>query len=89
MMQLSPGRLPAFVGVDSGDGGYLLLHVLSIKPADAPAADAVAGASQQWLQTLSSADEAAYVQGLRQRLGAKVVRSDAAPAGKGEEQSRN
>jgi len=89
IMQLAPGRLPAFVGVDSGDGGYLVLHVLSIKPADAPAADAVAGASQQWLQTLSSADEAAYVQGLRQRLGAKVVRSEAAPAGKGEEQSRN
>jgi peptidyl-prolyl cis-trans isomerase D len=89
IMQLAPGRLPAFVGVDSGDGGYLVLHVLSIKPADAPVADAVAGASQQWLQTLSSADEAAYVQGLRQRLGAKVVRGEAAPAGKGEEQSRN
>jgi peptidyl-prolyl cis-trans isomerase D len=89
IMQLAPGRLPAFVGVDSSDGGYLVLRVLSIKPADAPAADAVAGASQQWLQTFSSADEAAYVQGVRQRLGAKVVRGEAAPAGKGEEQSQN
>ncbi|HEX4584834.1 MAG TPA: SurA N-terminal domain-containing protein [Burkholderiaceae bacterium] len=81
IMQLAPNHLPAFVGAGSSDGGFLVFHVLSVKPADAPAADAVASASEQWLRQLSSADEASYVQGLRQRFGAKVVRSElAAPA---------
>jgi peptidyl-prolyl cis-trans isomerase D len=80
VMRLAPTRLPAFVGADSGDGGYLVLHVLSTKAAEAPAAEAAAGASDQWLQQVSSSDEASYVQGLRQRFGAKVVRGSIAPA---------
>jgi peptidyl-prolyl cis-trans isomerase D len=78
VMQLAPDHLPAFVGADAPGGGYLVVHVLSTHPADAPAADAIAGASQQWLRQLSAADEQSFVQGLRQRLGAKVVRSEPA-----------
>jgi len=74
VMQLAPGRLPAFVGTDSSDGGYLVLHVLSTKAAEAPAAGAAGEASEQWLQQVSSSDENSYVQGLRQRFGAKVMR---------------
>ena len=85
-MQLAAGRLPAFVGVQAGDGSYLVVHVLSIKAADAPAAAAAAAASEQWLQTLSSADQVTYVQGLRQRLGAKVVRGAPIAAAKEEQQ---
>jgi peptidyl-prolyl cis-trans isomerase D len=77
IMQLAPTRLPAFVGNESSDGGYLVVHVLSAKPADAPAADAAAGASEEWLKQISSSDEASYVQGLRQRFGAKIVRAEA------------
>jgi len=81
VMQLAPDHLPGYVGVEGPDGGYLVLHVLSVKAADPPAPDAVAAASQQWLRELSSADENSYVQGLRQRFGAKIMRSDlAAPA---------
>jgi peptidyl-prolyl cis-trans isomerase D len=80
VMQLAPTRLPAFVGAESGDGGYLVLHVVSIKAAEAPAAGAAAGASEQWLQQVSSSDESSYLQGLRQRFGAKVVRAPVAPS---------
>jgi peptidyl-prolyl cis-trans isomerase D len=86
IMQLAPGHLPAFVGVQAGDGSYLVVHVLSIKAADAPAADAAAGASEQWLRTLSSADQVTYVQGLRQRFGAKVVRGAPIAAAKEEQE---
>ena len=86
MMQLAPTRLPAFVGADSADGGYLVLHVLSVKAAEAPAAGAAAGASEQWLRQLSSSDEASYVQGLRQRLGAKVMRGVAVAPAKEEQE---
>jgi peptidyl-prolyl cis-trans isomerase D len=74
VMQLTAGRLPAFVGADSADGGYLVLQVLSVKAAEPPAAGAAAAGSEQWLQQVSSSDEVSYVQGLRQRYGAKVVR---------------
>jgi hypothetical protein len=63
-----------------------VFHVLSVKPADAPAADAVASASEQWLRQLSSADQASYVQWLRQRFGAKVVRGELAAPAKDESQ---
>lgn len=76
IMQLAADHLPAYVGVEGPDGGYLLLHVLSVKAADPPAPGAVAGASQQWLGELSSADQASFLQGLRQRFGAKIVRAD-------------
>ncbi len=81
IMQLAPGRLPTFVGANSSDGGYLVLHVLSVKAAEAPAAEAAASASEQWMRQLSSSDELSYVQGLRQRFGAKIVRgAPVAPA---------
>jgi peptidyl-prolyl cis-trans isomerase D len=89
VMQLAPDKLPAYVGADSSDGGYMVVHVLSVKAADAPAGEAAQGASQQWLRTLSSSDETTYLQGLRQRFGAKVMRTALVPAGKGEEQSEN
>jgi peptidyl-prolyl cis-trans isomerase D len=90
VMRLSASQLPTYVGVEGGDGGYLVLHVLSVKAAEPPAADASAGASRQWMQALSSTDELSYVQGLRQRFGAKVVRTDlTSTSGKGEQDSGN
>jgi peptidyl-prolyl cis-trans isomerase D len=86
IMQLAPNRLPAFVGAESNDGGYLVLHVLSTKAADAPAADATAGAHEQLLQQISSSDELSYVQALRQRFGAKIVRGALAAPSSEEQQ---
>jgi peptidyl-prolyl cis-trans isomerase D len=86
VMQAPSNRLPSFVGVQSADGGYLVIQVRSVRAADAPTADASASASQRWLQQQSQADELSFVQGLRQRFGTKVMRSDlAAPAKDAEE----
>ena len=86
IMQLPPARLPAYVGADSTDGGYLVLHVLSTKPADQPAADAAAGASEEWLKQISSSDEMSYVRGLRERFGAKVLRAAVTTPAKDDQQ---
>ena len=86
IMQAAPAHLPAYVGVEAPDGGYLVMHVLSTRAAEAPAPDAIAGASQQWLRQLSAADEQSFVQGVRQRLGAKVVRSEPVAPPKEEQQ---
>jgi peptidyl-prolyl cis-trans isomerase D len=86
IMQLPTAHLPAFVGAASADGGYFIVHVLSAKAAEAPGADATAGASEQWLKQISSSDETSYVQGLRQRFGAKITRSDLTQVSKPEQQ---
>lgn len=86
VMQAPSNHLPSFVGVQSADGGYLVIQVRSVRAADAPAADASASASQRWLQQQSQSDEASFVQGLRQRFGTKVMRNElAAPAKDAEE----
>jgi peptidyl-prolyl cis-trans isomerase D len=86
IMQLPATKLPAFVGAVSSDGGYLVIHVVSAKAAEAPAPDAAAGASEQWLKQISSSDENSYLQGLRQRFGAKAVRGLANTATPSEDQ---
>ena len=75
IMQLPSARLPVYVGAASTEGGYVVVHVLSVKPADPPAADAAAGASEQWLKQISSSDEESYVRGLRDRFGTKIMRA--------------
>ena len=86
VMQLAPAHLPAFLGAESGNGGYLVLHVLSVKPAEPPAEGAAATASEEWLRQLSASDETSYVQSLRQRFGAKIVRGATATPTKQEQQ---
>ena len=76
VMQLASAKLPAYVAAEAGNGTYVVLHVLSVKAADPPAADAAAGASQQWLQQISSSDEVSFVHALRERFGAKIIHTD-------------
>ena len=87
IMGLAPAGLPAFVSVESNDGAYLVVQVLSVRPADAPPTEAATGSTQEWMRQISSADELGYVRALRQRLGAKVVRSELSTPGKDEETS--
>jgi peptidyl-prolyl cis-trans isomerase D len=86
VMQPAPDHLPTFVGTETPDGGYLVVHVLSLRAAEAPAADALATASQQWLRQLSGADEQSFVQGLRQRFGVTIVRNEPVPVPKEDQQ---
>jgi peptidyl-prolyl cis-trans isomerase D len=76
IMGLAPGNLPAFVGAEANDGAYLVVQVLSVRPADPAPAEAANSPSQEWMRQISSADEQGYVRALRQRLGARIVRSD-------------
>ena len=84
VMQAPAGRLPAYVGVEAPDGGFLVIQELSAKPAGQPAAEALAAADQPWMRQQSRSDEISFVQSLRQRYGAKIVKA-AAPAKDSEE----
>jgi len=76
IMGLPAANLPAFVGVESRDGAYLVVQVLSVRPADPPAGESGTGSSQDWARQFSSADELGYVRAVRQRLGSRIVRSE-------------
>ena len=86
VMQAAPDHLPTFVGSETPDGGYLVVHVLSLKAAEAPAADALATASQQWQRQLSGADEQTFIQSLRQRFGVKIMHNEPVPAPREDQQ---
>ena len=76
VMTLPADQLPAYVGVDQPEGGYALLHVLGVTSAP-PQSDSERGALEKsWTERIASAEQAAYVQALRDRFGARVTRSD-------------
>jgi peptidyl-prolyl cis-trans isomerase D len=83
VMALPVDRLPAFVGVDQADGAFAVIHVLGAS--SQPPGDEAARAEQQrgWTERIASAEESAYVQALRERFGAKVLRTDLGGAGAG------
>jgi peptidyl-prolyl cis-trans isomerase D len=74
-MTLTPAQLPAYLGGDLGDGGYVVLHVLAATPA-AHAPEEAAALERNLVQAAGTADQDAYVRALRERLGARVTRKD-------------
>lgn len=79
IMDLPDQQLPAFVGVTEADGTYAVVHVLSgseVSPGDARTQ---ARQVRQWMSGVGEAEAEAYVRGLRDRFGAKVLRPDLMP----------
>jgi peptidyl-prolyl cis-trans isomerase D len=74
-------RLPDYLGFAQGDGGYAIVHVLSASHAS-PGTDAeLAAQDKTWADRIVSADQASYIQSLRDRFDARITRSDlSAPA---------
>ncbi len=79
IMAASADKLPAYVGAEMPGGGYVVAHVLAVKPAVALTDDQRAAEEQKWRQQAASEDQQIYVQAVRERLDAKVVRSDLTP----------
>jgi peptidyl-prolyl cis-trans isomerase D len=80
VMTLPADKLPVYVGVEQADGSYAVVHVLSTSHVEV--ADEAARANQQrnWSERIARADEDAYVQAVRDRLGTKVTSADLSAA---------
>lgn len=79
VLQADAGKLPAWLGVDLGEQGYLVVRIDAVLPR-APAADEKA-AQAQYAQAWSNAETRAYVDALKQRYKAEErVAEIAAPA---------
>jgi peptidyl-prolyl cis-trans isomerase D len=74
-------HLPSYVGFEQPDGGYAIVHVLGVTHAP-PGSDAdLAAQDKTWTDRIVSADQAGFVQALRDRFDARITRADlSAPA---------
>ena len=80
IMAVAPAdKLPAYVGVEQADGSYAIVHVLSSTMAP-PGSDAERAQQEAgWVDRVGGAEQAAYVQALRERFDARVTRTDLSP----------
>lgn len=80
IMALPADKLPTYAGAEQPDGSFVILHVLGSSMADAPDPKLQEERLNGLTQRVATADEAAYVAALRERLGAKVLKPDLAVA---------
>jgi peptidyl-prolyl cis-trans isomerase D len=71
ILQADAGKLPSFVGVEAGNGSYVIAAVTQILPRDAQVADPVRTA-QQYAQAWSAAETDAYYKALKSQLKTTV-----------------
>lgn len=65
--------LPAWVGVDLGDQGYVVVKVEKVLPRDVRPAQALSQEVQQYSQWWASAENEAYVDTLKERFKARIL----------------
>jgi len=79
VLRADAGKLPAWLGVDLGDQGYLVARIDAVLPREATADDAAA--RQQYAQAWSNAETRAYLDALKLRYKVELRTAEiAAPA---------
>ncbi|WJF89035.1 SurA N-terminal domain-containing protein [Paraburkholderia bonniea] len=74
-------NLPAYVGVDLGDQGYVIYRVNAVKQGEAMTPERIAAAQQQIAQVNAQSEVEAYLDALRKRSKVKLYGPlDAAPS---------
>ena len=71
ILQADASKLPSFVGLEAGDGSYVIAAVTQVLPRDAQVADPVRTA-QQYAQAWSAAEADAYFKALKSKLKTTV-----------------
>lgn len=79
VLRADAGKLPAYVGVDSGEGAYVLVRINKLLPRD-PAVIDEQRASQQYAQAWTAAESEAYYKALKTHYKTKVTVPAAAAA---------
>lgn len=79
VLRADASKLPAYVGVDSGEGAYVLVRINKLLPRD-PAVIDEQRASQQYAQAWTAAESEAYYKALKTHYKTKVTAPAAASA---------
>jgi peptidyl-prolyl cis-trans isomerase D len=80
IFKADPQKLPAYVGVDLGDGGYAIYRVNSVNVPTTTDPQHLAGAQQQLAQLMGGSEWNAYQDALRDRSRVSVYGTPAASA---------
>lgn len=77
IMRADASKLPAVIGVDGGESGYVVVRITKLLPRDPAIVDPVR-AGQQYAQAWSNAEAAAYYAALKNRFKAEIKPAAAA-----------
>jgi peptidyl-prolyl cis-trans isomerase D len=80
-LRTDASKLPMLTGVDLRDQGYAIVRVVKAVPRAAPAAEAATQEAEQFAQAVSTAENAAYYELLKQRFKAEILVSAPIEAG--------
>lgn len=72
-LSVDPKTLPAWTGVNLADQGYAIVKIEKVLPRDVRDAQALAQEVQQYNQWWASAENEAYVEGLKERFKARIL----------------
>jgi peptidyl-prolyl cis-trans isomerase D len=75
-MRAPADKLPAFVGTEVDNAGYLVAQILATKIGEAGSAEQRDGRNRILAQQAAAADEIAYAEGLKARHNVKILNSD-------------
>jgi peptidyl-prolyl cis-trans isomerase D len=76
IMRAPADKLPAFVGTEVDNAGYLIAQIVSTKVGEAGSAEQRDARSRVLAQQAAAADEAAYAEGLKARHNVKILNAD-------------
>jgi peptidyl-prolyl cis-trans isomerase D len=76
IMRAPADKLPAFVGTEVDNAGYLVAQILTTKIGEAGSAEQRDGRNRILAQQAAAADEIAYAEGLKARHNVKILNSD-------------
>jgi peptidyl-prolyl cis-trans isomerase D len=79
VMQLPAAKLPAYVGVTLDNDSYGVLRVLSAIAPDKPDLNRRNQVRQTWLQQSGAADDNAYLEALKLKYKARVLKEELKP----------
>jgi peptidyl-prolyl cis-trans isomerase D len=76
IMRAPADKLPAFVGTEVDNAGYLVAQILATKIGEAGSAEQRDGRNRILAQQAAAADEIAYAEGLKARHNVKILNPD-------------
>lgn len=80
VLHLAATQFPAWTGVETADGGYAVVKVVKVLPADPELMGTPQAAQRQFARLWAQAETEAYLAALRERFKVKVTPSSVKPA---------
>jgi peptidyl-prolyl cis-trans isomerase D len=75
-MRAPAEKLPAYVGTEVENAGYLIAQIVAVKAGDAGSAEQRSAQARVLQQQAAAADELAYAEGLKARHNVRILKQE-------------